>query len=145
MNNLLCRKEYPTLVITIVRRFHICALTHFVEFGLASDDFTFNALESIAYIQTVSCVSDGGVLWKTCQLLIGWTKKSREKCYNFSHIFQLVVAIFFLLCFIWNTWHSRSTLFSFLFSSLTSTDIFSFIFQLFFLFNMNTLWLLLYQ
>lgn len=50
------------MVITIVRRFHICALTHFVEFGLASDDFTFNALESIAYIQTVSCVSDGGVL-----------------------------------------------------------------------------------
>lgn len=73
------------------------------------DDFTSNALESIVCIQVALHVSDGEVLWKTCQLLIGRTgKKAAKKCSIFSYFFFLfVVAIFFYFCgvFIQSTWH----------------------------------------
>lgn len=62
------------------------------------EDFTFNALESIVCIQVALHVSDGEVLWKTCQLLIGRTRKKKpRKNVQFSHFFSFCRCNFFFI------------------------------------------------
>lgn len=111
------------------------------------DDFIFNALESIVCIQVALHVSDGEVLWKTCQLLMGRTgKKAAKKCSIFSYFFFLSLQFFFIfVVYLFKALGtSRNTLFFLVnyFFFLSHRPIYPRSFSNF-LFNLNSLWLLL--